>query len=143
MAAADSMVAANLGVSPELVEDIRRNKLLEGVHWSRSDGNRIVFSEPGLTALRAALDLKPAPAEKKGPPPECLCEVVRLHPAPSSVRVRVSDGSLQDVRVRDNRALRPRIRIKCRQLADGRWECSQPGLGVTLPTAEKKEKPHA
>jgi hypothetical protein len=140
MAAADTSIATELGVSAELVEDIRRNRLTEGEHWTRAEGNRVVFTESGLAALRDALDLgKEPPAKKEGPPPEYLCEVVRVPPAPTFVRVRVSDGSLYDVRVRDNRTLRPRLRIRCRLLTDGRWECCQPGIGFTLPPLPKKE----
>ena len=139
MAAADTSIAAELGVTAELVEEIRRNRLQEGEHWTRAEGNRVVFTVLGLAALRAALDLQEPPAKKEGPPPECLCEVVRIHPSPTYVRVRVSDGSLQDVRVRDNRTLRPRLRVRCRLLDDGRWECCQPGIGFKLPPLQKNE----
>ena len=140
MAAADTSIAAELGVSAELVEDIRRNRLQEGEHWTRAEGNRVVFTELGLAALRSALDLENDPtAKKEGPPPECLCEIVKVHANPAFVRVRVCDGSLQDVRVRDNRTLRPRIRVRCQLLDDGRWECCQPGMGVKLPPLQKKE----
>lgn len=142
MAAADTALADELGVSPELVEGLRRNQLIEGEHWTRAEGNRVAYTETGFAALRLALDLEkktPPPAKKEGPAPEFLCEVVRVHPSPTFVRVRVPEGSLQDVRVSNNSALHPRHRLRCRQLTDGRWECSQPGLGYKLPPLKKKE----
>lgn len=142
MAAADASLAAELGVSPEVIEDIRRNSLSEGEHWTRAEGNRVVFTVSGIAATRAALDLqKETPPLEKNAAAPCLCEVVRVHSNPAFIRVRVSDGSLHDVRVRNNRSLRSRVRVRCQYLPDGRWECCQPGIGVKLPPLEKKETP--
>ena len=139
MAAADTVLADELGVPADVVEDIRRQQLTEGEHWTR-EGNRIVFTPSGLAAVREKLDLPPTPPEKKEEqPPECACEIVRLHPNPVMVRVRAPSGVLADVRVRDNRTLRPRLRVRCRLLDDGRWDCCQPGIGFKLPPLQKKE----
>jgi hypothetical protein len=138
VAAADTVLADELGVPADVVEDIRRQQLLEGEHWTR-EGNRIVFTPAGLDAVREKLDLPPTPLEQKEePPPECACEIVRLHPNPVVVRVRVPSGVLADVRVRAPQALRLRVKLLCRLRLDGRWECCQPGHAVTLPPLQKK-----
>lgn len=137
MAAADVSLASDLGVSAEIIENLRRNHLTEGEHWTREEGKRVVFTAIGIAAVLSHLDLPPC-SKKEGPPSECACEVVRIHPSPYFVRVRVSDGSLHDVRVSNNRTLRPRIRIRCR-LSEGRWECCQPGIGVKLQPMKKGE----
>lgn len=133
MAAADTVLADEFGVPSDVIEDIRRKQLNEGEHWTR-EGNRIVFTTAGLAAVREKLDLPPALiAQKEVPPPECACLIVRLHPNPVMVRVRVPSGALADVRVRAPQALRLHVKLLCRQRHDGRWECCQPGHAVTLP----------
>ena len=139
MAAADAVLAQELGVPADVVEDIRREQLTEGEHWTR-ESNRVVFTPAGVAAVREKLDLPPAVSEKKpDPTPECACEIVLLHPNPVMIRVRVPSGALADVRVKAPQALRVRVKLLCRQLPDSRWECCQPGHAVPLPPLPKKE----
>lgn len=130
MAAADSALAGELGVSAETIEEVRRTLLEEGLHWART-GNRVHFTEAGVAAVRARFEL-PILAEKKEGA-AVLCEIVRIHPNPHFVRVQVPSGALAEVRVRSSAALRMRMRVLCRELEGGQWECCQPGVGVNLP----------
>lgn len=142
MAAADAVLADELGVSANVVEDIRRAQLTEGKHWIREDGNRVVYTPAGPAVVRGILDLPPGPlAKKEEPPPECACEIVRIPPNPVMVEVRVPSQVLVAVRVKTHSGLRPGARLLCRQRLDGRWECCQPGHAVTLPPLQKKEEP--
>ena len=112
MAAADTMLADELAVSANVVEDIRRAQLTEGEHWIREDGNRVVFTPAGRDAVKAILDLPPGPfAKKEEPPPECACEIVRIPPNPVMVEVRVPSRVLVAVRVKTHSGLRPGARL--------------------------------
>lgn len=139
MAAADAVLAEELGVPADVVEDIRREQLNEGEHWTR-EGNRVVFTPAGWDAVKAILDLPPGPlAKKEEPPPECACEIVRIPPNPVMVEVRVPSQVLVAVRVKTHSGLRLGARLLCRLRPDARWECCQPGHAVPLPPLPKKE----
>jgi hypothetical protein len=141
MAAADISLGAAIGVSAQVVEDIRRSKLSEGEHWTRADGGRVEYTADGIAALCGHLDLPLLPPEKKeGPPAPCLCSIERMHANPAFVQVRTPGGALENVRVTNNATLRPRLKLQCRQLDDGRWECIQPGYGVRLPPISQKKE---
>lgn len=147
MAAADEHLAQQFGVSPAVVEGLRKEKLTEGEHWHREPCGRVVILPAGLSILESLLDPKknqggggpPAEAAPESCPQIFALTIARVFPNPIWVRVITPNGSGSDVRVRDNKRLQPRMRIQCTQLDDGRWECRHQGQAVPLkPLATKK-----
>ncbi len=120
MAAADTALAEQFGVAVSVIEDIRVNQLTEGPDWERK-GNKVHFLPEGISRVATILDVK-----KEAPPEVVLLQVVGLLPNVRFVRVKTPEG-VAEIRVRDNRRLRVRHLLRCRQEA-GQWICVQPGI---------------
>lgn len=121
MAAADTALAEQFGVAVSVIEDIRVNQLVEGSEWGRK-GNKIHFLPDGISRVASILDVK----KEAAPPEVVLLQVVGLLPNVRFVRVKTPEG-VAEIRVRDNRRLRVRHLLRCRQEA-GLWICVQPGI---------------
>lgn len=156
MAAADASLAAVLGVAPSVIVAFRRELTL-GVHWLQDAGGMVSYTDAGNARVREMAKVPPLPAaaesvvpkslaftvgtEEKKTGVDCLLVIVQCPANPRYVVVRTPESALAKVRVRSNEKLRPRHKLRCRLLADGRWECRQPGLAVPLPPLEKNGGP--
>lgn len=132
--AADTDLARVYGVSPALIESMRRQQCTEGKHWEHTGTDRrITWLSAGLDFLPGLLGL-----EKKeggdGRASQLAGEVhslVILKPFPNPIWVLVStpDGGTAQVRVRQNTKLQARMRLLCRQEVGG-WRCVHPGFAT-------------
>lgn len=120
MAAADTALAEQFGVAVSVIEAIRVNQLVAGSEWGRN-GNKVHFLPEGITRVASILGI-----EKKAQPEVVLLQVVGVLPNVRFVRVKTPEG-VAEIRVRDNRRLRVRHLLRCRQEA-GQWICVQPGI---------------
>lgn len=132
--AADTDLARVYGVSPALIESMRRQQCTEGEHWEHTDADRrVIWLPAGLDFLPGLLGLEKkegGAAHASQPAGEIHSLVIlRLFPNPLWVLVSTPDGSTAQVRVRQNTKLQPRMRLQC-QAEDGQWRCVQPGLAT-------------
>lgn len=141
-AAADAAIAAELNVPTVAIERLRK-EMDQGKHWNRDEAGKIVFTPEGREFILSRLASITAehPPHRQVPSraftlwpqiPHATVEqlmIVRIHPNPRFVKVQLKDKdkTTVDVRVRDNRHLRVRAKLECRQLPDGRWECCHRG----------------
>lgn len=131
MAAADRQLAQDYGVSADVIEQFRRG-MTEGEHFTRTPLGQIVYLEAGLIAVRSALGLekKEEGAAEVPPPPAAtisLLVITRVHPNPHYVTVLCPTKGPVTIRVRDNRKLAPRVKLRC-QLHEGTWACLHHGF---------------
>lgn len=61
-----------------------------------------------------------------------MLRITRCYASSRGVQVRTPDGTLADVFVKNNTALRRHLALRCVQLTDGRWQCTHPGQAVPL-----------
>lgn len=128
MAAADTELAEEFGVSEDVVLAIRKNELREGEHWTRGEGGRVVYSEAGLIELQASLGLQKKGAAEIAPLADPVrLKVLQLYPNVQFVRVGFSSPAWLDVKVRDNTRIRVGQVILCGQQASGQWWCVDAG----------------
>ena len=126
MAAADTKLAQELGVAASVIEDLRVNSLVEGAGWLR-EGRTVRFTDEGIVRISEILGAKKeGPPEAGAVPEEVLLQVVGLLPNVRFVRVKAPEG-VAVVAVRDNRRLRVRHLLRCRQI-EGQWHCTQHGI---------------
>ncbi len=129
MAEADRELGVRYGVALSVILAIRAD-LKEGVHWT-SRGGTVSWTDAGEAAVATALGLE----KKEGggaAGPSVPLKIARVFPSQIWVRVTAPDGRAADVRVRDNLRLRVAMKIDCKPLPDGRWECTHPGQAVPL-----------
>lgn len=161
MAAADASLAAKVGVAGVIVEKMRR-ELEPGVHWTQEAGGKVIYTPAGerrivellsvsQVAAEAALrEMRTQPshaftiwtAAKEVQVPTStghgatqkleLVVVARIYPNRHYVRVLTPANGCVDLKVRDNRTLRLRMKIPCVLLPDGRWQCCHPAQRVKL-----------
>lgn len=136
MAAADDQLAAHHGVAGALVRALRKEQLEEGAHYY-TDKGAVIYTAEGLVRLDELLDVDTAPVPTPlaeplyGPVVEIY--VVKLQRNPIWVTVRTPNGETADVRVRAQKAIQVRQKLRCRLRRDGKWECCHPGCSCPLP----------
>lgn len=158
MAAADAVMACCFGVAPSVIAKFR-SEMEQPKHWYRDSTGKVWFTEEGKQWIRERLKINDTTppevgfedrrqctsaaftvwTEKNAAPEFRITTIVKCHPNTQWVQVRTPDGSLANVRVRNNRALRARLKLQCCLLDDGRWECRQHGQAVKMPR-QKKER---
>lgn len=125
---ADTELACLYGISPDVVEKLRREQCQQGTHWHYSQpGNRIEWLPAGLDFLPQLLQLEKkeegGAAHTKTPGEVCHFVIIRICPNPTWVLVRLADGMTAEVQVRNNRRLSTGMRLRCTQHLDG-WICA-------------------
>lgn len=133
--AADTELARMYGVSPALIESMRREQCTEGKHWEHTGADRrVIWTAAGLDFLPGLLGLekKEEGAGRASQPSGEIHSLVilKLFPNPIWVLVSTPDGGTAQVRVRRNANLQTRMHLQCRS-EDGQWRCVQPGLATT------------
>lgn len=133
MASADHLQASRYGVAVSVISAMRR-QMQEGEHWTADAIGRVSYTAAGEAALAHALGLKKKEggAAPVGGATDCgqLLMIVRVYPNRIWVRVATPDGAAADVRVRDNRRLRERMKIACQQQGAA-WHCVHAGQAVS------------
>jgi hypothetical protein len=157
MAAADSALAGELGISSSIVLKFRREKMTLGVHWTQDAAGKVDFTSAGRVVVLQELGAPgSSETEKKEVAPlplQCVSRaftlwteevqqdwplvILKVHANSHWVTVGTPDGSRAEVKVKTNRPLRKRVKLLCSRLADGRWECRHRGFAVKLPPLEQ------
>lgn len=155
MAAADELLAAELGVHTGLVGDLRRDQLVEGVDWYRVvDSGRVIYTESGISKVMGLLGTPEknagggaaaAPSasqagpegDDSGPPVRERLRIVRLMPNPLWVALANPEGGgVAEVRVQRREGLRLGHLLLCELQADGQWQCVQNPHACAMPKKE-------
>lgn len=154
MAAADDILGRRLGVSPQIIVDLRmRGQLIEGQHW-QTEGRAVIYTPAGEQLIEGLLSPEKkdgggvaqlgnpwitASQKKKGasharptkPGPQTASRVkLTIHalcPNRTWVRVLSPDHGLVLVRVRNQSGLRRGAQIEC-AFHNAQWLCVQRGL---------------
>ena len=126
---ADRELASQFGVTANALRSMRDEHLIEGCHWKRKTGrNSIEFTEEGVKALQMAMGLRIQVKEPKVDATEfTLLRVVRPWLNKYFISVENPAGGNMDLKVKDNRNVRPKMMIQC-AIIDGAWKVTQKGL---------------
>jgi len=136
----DTQLAEEYGVTAKVVCGLCSKELTRLVHWNTVDGAK-VYTPEGEKALRQLLDLA---SEKKGAAAAPVASepaagesmafrslrILRCYPNVRVVRVQLDGTAWVDLKVRDNKKLRPGQLLQC-VCRDGKWSCNQRGQSLS------------
>ena len=140
----DTQLAEEYGVTAKVVCGLCSKELTRLVHWKTVDGAK-VYTPEGEKLLRQLLDSaseKKGAADASGAAPvasepaagESMAflslRILRCYPNARVVRVQLDGPAWVDLKVRDNRKLRPGQLLQC-VCRDGKWSCNQRGQSLS------------